>query len=579
MVQDRQELVPGHPFAVLGTMRWLGPLALAVAVGIAYFLAARLSLGLLTESDGVAVFWPAAGVSSGMLIALGRGARIPVAVGTMAATIAANLLGDRNFASSVCFAVCNAAEALITAGLIERYFDPGFSLDRLRNVLGLLGAAIIATTISGSAATAAYKVFHSPTAPTLAIWHHWFASDFVGLVAVAPLAIGFTAALPQPPARGEFIEGTAALIMIAVMTGIIISLPPEPWKTVVPGALLFPVLLWLAARCRPVYAAAGVFMVSLAVAWTTISGIGHFGDPGLSMDDRIMQAQAVILVAAIGAYVLAALFAERRENEARLARSNMMLERQRSNKLMSLEATAASISHEMKQPLTAITANGLSALRFLERSPPDLDEARSALSDIVSDGFRVSGVLDNIRALFGRVDRKQERIDVNEAARAALRPLRGDLSDHSVAARVELAPELPAVMGHRGQLEEVVVNLLHNAIEAMDTVSVDRRVLTVRTRPDGANAVIVEVEDRGPGIDPKHLESMFDAFVTTKPHGTGLGLAICRMIIERHGGQLSAVSDGKRGALFRIVLPIGAADKQRSKDTSQMADGRLISDV
>src|SRR6202040_417006 len=147
----------------------------------------------------------------------------------------------------------------------------------------------------------------------------------------------------------------------------------------------FPILLWLAARCRPVYGAAGAFMVSVTVGWTAIFGIGHFGDPALPMDARILQAQAVILVATIGAYVLAALFAERRENEARLARSNAMLERERSNKLMSLAATAAAISHEMKQPLTAIAANGIASLRLLETAPPDLAEARSAVNDVISD--------------------------------------------------------------------------------------------------------------------------------------------------------------------------------------------------
>ena len=357
--------------------------------------------------------------------------------------------------------------------------------------------------------------------------------------------------------------------MIAAMTGIIVSLPLEPWQTVVPAALLSPIVLWLAARCRPVYAAAGAFMVSLTVAWTATFGIGHFGDPGLPIDARILQAQAVILVAAIGAYVLAALFAERRDSEARLARSNVMLERQRNNKLMSLEAMAASISHEMKQPLTAITANGVAALHLLERAPPDLEEARSALSDIVGDGYRVSRVLDNIRSLFGRVDQKQEPIDANEAARASLRSLRGELNEHGVTARVELAPELPLVLGHRGQLEEVIANLIHNAIEAMDGVGAERRVLTVRTKRGGDNAVVLDVDDSGPGVDPKHLDAIFDAFVTTKPQGTGLGLAICRMIIERHGGQLSALSDGRTGARFQIVLP-----SQRTDVRGQRSDAR-----
>jgi len=560
MLHDRREQVQGRAAVAEQTRRWAGSLLLALAVGLTYFVTARLSLGLVREPDGVAVFWPAAGIASGVLVALGRPARLPVTIGTMAATIAANLLGDRNLVSSVSFALCNAAEALITAGLIERYVAANFSLDRLRHVLGFLLAAVVGTTFSGTVATVAYKLFHSPAAPILTIWEHWFASDVVGIVAVAPLVIGFTAVLPKPPTRSEFIEGGAALLAIAAMTAIIISLPPEPWQTVVPGALLFPILLWLAARCRPVYAAAGAFMVSLTVAWTATYGIGHFGDPTLSIAARILQAQAVILVATIGAYVLAALFAERRESEGRLARSNAMLERERNNKLMSLAATAAAISHEMKQPLTAITANGLASLRLLETAPPDLAEARSALNDVVSDAYRAGQVLDNLRALFGKVDRGQEPIDVNKVAVGALRALRAELSEHRVAASLDLAPELPPVMGHGGQLQEVMMNLLHNAIDALDAIKSDRRTVNVRTKLDGGNAIVVEVEDSGPGIDPKRLESIFDAFVTTKPQGTGLGLAICRMIIERHGGQLSARSNGKDGTLFRLVLPSEAKE-------------------
>src|SRR5215813_12533198 len=137
-------------------IRGLGAIGLAVAVCIAYFLAARLSLLLLTKPDGVAVFWPAAGISAGLLIALGRNARWPVAAGTVAGTIVANLMGDRTIWSSMAFALCNAAEAILVAGLIQHYFGPNFSLGRLRDVLGLLMAAIIATAVSGVGGALAY---------------------------------------------------------------------------------------------------------------------------------------------------------------------------------------------------------------------------------------------------------------------------------------------------------------------------------------------------------------------------------------------------------------------------------------
>src|SRR5216683_6367158 len=157
--------------------RWVGSIGLAVAVGIAYFVAARLSLALLTKPEGVAVFWPAAGVSAGALIALGSRARWPVVVGTLAATIVANLSGDRNLWSAVLFALCNAGEAVLTAWLIEQYFGSDFRLSRLRNVLGLAAAAIIGTAVSGIGGAIAYRLFHSSTASMLTTWEHWFASD------------------------------------------------------------------------------------------------------------------------------------------------------------------------------------------------------------------------------------------------------------------------------------------------------------------------------------------------------------------------------------------------------------------
>jgi signal transduction histidine kinase len=543
------------------TGRWLRGIAGAATVGLAYFLAAQLSLGLLLKPDGVAVFWPAAGISSGVLIALGPKARWLVAAGAAVATIAANLTGDRNVWAACAFAICNAVEALITAALIQNYFGTNFSLDRLRHVLGLLVAAIAGTAISGIGGAVAYKLFHSPAVPTLTIWRHWFASDAVGIVAVAPLVIGLAAAVRRPPPRHEIVEGTAALAVLAAMTGIIISLPEQPWQTVVPGALLFPVLLWLAARCQPVFAAAGAFIASLTIVWTTIFGIGHFGDPGLPIDDRILQAQAIILVVTLGAFVLAALFAERRENEAHLARSNMLLERERDNKMMNLQVIGASIAHEMKQPLTAIAANGSAALALLGQMPLDLAEARATLSDIVGDSHRASAALDGIRALFRSADQGRQPIDVNEITLEVLQSLRGELKDHGVATIPELTTEIPLVDGNRNQLQQVILNLVHNALEAMDATTDRSRVLRVKTQQHGGDAIAVAVQDSGPGIDPKKLDGVFDPFVTTKPHGMGLGLAISRLIIERHGGRLTASSDGKTGALFQVVLPIEPADK------------------
>ena len=536
--------------------RWINSVGLAIAVGIAYFLAARLSLFLLTKPDGVAVFWPAAGVSSGVLIGLGSRALLPVIAGTMAATLVANLLGDRNVWSAIFFALSNALEAGLVAALIERYFGQPFSLDRLRNVIGLLAATIVATAISGIVGTLGFRLFHSSPASFLTIWHHWFLSDAIGIVTVAPLLIGLGVAVRDPPPHTEVSEGAAVLVMLIIASGTIVLLPREPWMAVLPAGLFFPLLLWVTARCRPVFAAAAAFIVALTVVWTTTFDIGILGDQSLPVAQRILVAQASILTASFCALVLGALFAERKANELRLAHSNLMLERERDNKLMNMQAVTAAMAHELKQPLTAISANSEAVQMVLGHTKPDRSVMRSALDSIVEDSHRAGRILNDIRALFLKTDSEYESVDVNEIASGVLRLLQEELKAHGVVARAELAPDLPRVLGHKGQLQEVLVNLVQNAIEAMGTIRAGRRRLWLKTERHGDDAIVVEVKDSGPGIDPANLNGIFDAFFTTKSQGTGLGLAICRMIIERHGGQLSASSDGTHGALFLFVLPV-----------------------
>jgi two-component system, NtrC family, sensor kinase len=259
------------------------------------------------------------------------------------------------------------------------------------------------------------------------------------------------------------------------------------------------------------------------------------------------------------------LLTELRQRTDELGRSVAELQRERSNKLMNLEAMAAAISHEVRQPLASIAANGSAALRFLGHLPPNLEEVRSALNRMVGDSHRASQVFDNIRALFGKADQGYEPVDVNELVGGVMSGLEGELDGHEITAGVEVPPDLPPIMGHRGQLQEVLVNLVRNAIEAMHADRDSPRVLRVSAQHAG-NKLVVAVEDSGPGIDPQQAANIFEAFVTTKSHGMGLGLALCRMIVERHAGQLSAAPAQPRGSVFRIVLPAG---RHSSTDVSQ----------
>jgi PAS domain S-box-containing protein len=945
-LQDLQTQVDDHlPGFVEPTWRWINLIGLGAAVGVAYFLAARLSLMLLTKPDGVAVFWPAAGVAAGVLLALGPSARLPAAAGAMAATIVANLLGDRTIWSAIVFALCNAGEALLVAALIEFYFGSSFNLGKLRYVAGFLAATIVGTAVSGIGGTAGYVWFHNSTAPILTIWHHWFTSDALGIVTVAPLLIGLGSAMRDPPPRREVIEGAAALITLSLISGLIIFLPREPWATVVAIVLLFPLLLWLAARCRPVFSAAAAFIIALTIVWTTTFAIGIFGDTGFPSAERVLVAQAGILAASLCAFVLAALFAERRQHEVALRESeartpelkllyetapiglafltpdcrylqinrhlteicgisvadhigrsvrdtvpqvadqvekivqailrtgesitgievngqrpdggnservwvtnwyplktgegsilgvnvvaeeiterkqaqaalvasetrfreladnmsqfawtadaqgsiywynkrwhdyagttleemqgwgwqkvhhpehvdrvvdrirqcfaagspwedtfplrgkdgtyrwflsralpirneagdlvrwfgtntdvNEQIEAEKALRILNetlehrveteaqerariwnvsedllvvadmegrsiavnpawqttlgwsegellnktfewlihpddlaktraqqarvagglsvlhfenrlqnktgsyhwlswkavaekgkiygvarditdlksaadqlrisrrelarvsrhttMGAMTASIAHEVNQPLTALVTNANAGLRWLDRPEPDVNEVRALLKRIVDDGHRASAVIAGIRSMFRKDGDEGKPLSVNDLIGEVLAVVRGELESHQVSLQTELRDDLPLVLAEQTQLQQVILNLIMNAVEAMSSIADRDRVMIVKSEMGGSDHALIIVEDSGAGIDPSHMSRIFEPFFTTKTHGMGMGLSICRSIIELHGGQLQASPRNPYGSIFCARLPIIAS--------------------
>ena len=190
-------------------------IGLVAGVGLGYFLAAAFSVRLVLEPEGVAVFWPAAGLSSGLLIALGRHARWPVLAGVIVATVATHLIIKDPLWAGFALGLCNAAEALITSELIQHYFGGHFfNLDRLRNIISLLGAAVVGTSVSGIGGAVTYRLMRGPSAAMLETWQHWFASDAIGIIAVVPLVIGPAALVRRPSPRSEVIEGACVLTAV-----------------------------------------------------------------------------------------------------------------------------------------------------------------------------------------------------------------------------------------------------------------------------------------------------------------------------------------------------------------------------
>jgi C4-dicarboxylate-specific signal transduction histidine kinase len=224
------------------------------------------------------------------------------------------------------------------------------------------------------------------------------------------------------------------------------------------------------------------------------------------------------------------------------------------NRVVTMGQLTSSIAHEVNQPITAAVTYALAARRWLSAKPPDFGEVSEALAGIITEGNRASEVIGRIRALIRKAPPRKDAVSINNAILEVVALTRTEAANNGVSVRTQLAEGLPPVQGDRVQLQQVLLNLIINGIEAMRDVGQPERELLISTsnEPDG---VSVEVRDSGPGFVPAALERVFEAFYTTKPGGLGLGLSMCRSIIEAHNGQLWASANLPRGASFQFVLP------------------------
>jgi PAS domain S-box-containing protein len=245
----------------------------------------------------------------------------------------------------------------------------------------------------------------------------------------------------------------------------------------------------------------------------------------------------------------------------RLARTEVARVTQR----MAMDEMAASIVHEINQPLAAIASNANAALRLLTRTAPKLDEVRDALNDVIADSHRASEVIGGIQSLFKKENQTKARQDVNKLIREVLTLVGSDTQAQHISVRAELSEELPKVPANLGQLRQVILNLITNAIDAMSTIVDHPRVLRLKTEAHEPGYLLITVEDTGIGINPENMNRIFDPFFTTKSHGMGMGLSICRSIVENHGGRLSASLGPCHGSIFQVFLPTDPPGRNNGK--------------
>lgn len=256
--------------------------------------------------------------------------------------------------------------------------------------------------------------------------------------------------------------------------------------------------------------------------------------------------------------------AKKAEEDLHQARTNLA----HVNRVTTLGEMTASIAHEVAQPIAAIVTNASAGLRWLSAQPPQLEETRKVLNRVLRDGSRANDVITRIRALSRKMPARKEPTSINALVEEVLVLTRAEAERGKVSVRTRLDRSLPEIAGDRVQLQQVILNLIVNAIEAMSTHEHPRRELQISSRMDGAGTIIVAVIDSGPGLEPEALDRLFDAFYTTKSQGIGMGLAICRSIIEAHEGKLWAEPHSEGGASFQFLLPVDADEALRANYSS-----------
>src|SRR4051794_17412682 len=243
------------------------------------------------------------------------------------------------------------------------------------------------------------------------------------------------------------------------------------------------------------------------------------------------------------------------ESERRFREAQMELAH--ASRVVTMGQFTASIAHEVNQPLAALLTNAETALRWLAYQPPNLEKARPSIERVINDGKRAADILGRIRDFSKKAPVRMESLEVNEAILDVMGLTRAAMSDNGVLAKMQLAKDLPHILGDKVQLQQVVLNLIMNAIEAMNEVGAGSRELSISTSKTESDGVLVAVRDSGPGLPPAGLPRIFEAFYTTKSSGLGMGLSICRSIVEAHGGRLWATPNEPHGAVFCMMLPIG----------------------
>ena len=527
----------------------------ALLVALGYYLAARVGFAFTLQPHPISTLWP----PNALLMAALLLTPVNWWWALLAAVLPAHLLAELQSgvppAMVLGWYVSNCSEALIGAGLVRAFVPGALRLDSLRSAgMFLAWGAFVAPLASSFLDAGFVTLIGWGKGEYLELVRLRFASNVLANLTIVPVVVtcatyGLQRFRAQPLTR----HAEAVLLLAGLIVASLVVFDLPLFDANFAPALFYaplPFLLWAAMRLGVVGTAAALAVLVLMTIFGAVNGLGPF--TGGSPQDTARDMQLFLIAVSVPMLLFAVALEERARSEREAHEQRLQLTHL--SRVAMLGEMSGGLAHELNQPLTAILSNAQAAQALIANKAMDEAELLDILRDIVSAEQRAGEVILRLRALFKRGETYFQRLDVNEVVGEVMSLAHGDLATRSIEATLQLAPTLPPIQGDRIQLQQVLLNLVMNASEAMAGNVSGERKLTVRTIGAGGK-VHISVIDRGPGFPADMHEKLFEPYFTTKPQGLGLGLSISRSIISAHHGKLWGVGTPGRGASFHISLP------------------------
>ena len=533
-----------------------GVLLPALMLALGYYLAARLGFALTLQPHPISTLWPPnALLMAALLLTPARswwlllGAALP-------AHLLAELQSGVPLAMVLGWYASNCSEALIGAALVRAFVPAALRFESLRSAgLFLLFGTLVAPLGSSFLDAALVKLIGFGEGEYWTLVRLRFSSNVLAELTIVPLIVTWAHWRPRelrdvPP---KFLLEIAAVFTGLVAASLIAFDLPVIDANAAPALFYAPLpfLLWAAVRLGVRGTASGLAVMVVMTIWGAVHEMGPFA--GGTPQDTARDMQVFLIAVSVPLLLLAVSLEER--SKAELDAHEQRLQLTHLSRVAMLGELSGGIAHELNQPLTAILSNAQAAQHFIAGKDVDRHELGEILKDIIAADQRAGEVIHRLRALFKKGETHLQPLDANELVREVLSIAHGDLITRAVEATPDLAAQLPLIEGDRVQLEQVMLNLVMNACDAMSAGGADARRLSIRTRATDSS-VQISFGDLGPGFRAEDYDKLFQPFYTTKPQGLGLGLSISRSIVAAHEGQLWGTSTPGRGATFHITLPV-----------------------